>query len=232
MTARSVTAAFAAAATALTHAEDTADTLLRLLSDCTALTKSSAATAMVRTPTGELEVLSSTSHRAADLEAYQIQQDSGPCRRVVDTGTPLVVASRRDLQSTWPDVGPAIVAAGYGRVIAQPLAWRRVVYGGLNLFGHDEEMPAEETVQLAEAFAGMCSAVVVAAGADDRQLASGVRHARESRVAVEQAKGVLAHRHGLDMEQAYDRLVRTARQSHRSLTAVAVDIVTNASGTR
>jgi AmiR/NasT family two-component response regulator len=41
-----------------------------------------------------------------------------------------------------------------------------------------------------------------------------LQHALESRIAIEQAKGVLAERYGLDVEQAFD-LIRRAARSNR-----------------
>jgi AmiR/NasT family two-component response regulator len=52
-----------------------------------------------------------------------------------------------------------------------------------------------------------------------------LQHALDSRVAIEQAKGMLAERTKLDMDQAFRMLRTFARDSRRHLTAVAEAVV-------
>ena len=44
-----------------------------------------------------------------------------------------------------------------------------------------------------------------------------LQHALESRIAIEQAKGVLAERHGLDVEEAFEVIRRAARANRVKL---------------
>jgi AmiR/NasT family two-component response regulator len=52
--------------------------------------------------------------------------------------------------------------------------------------------------------------------------------ALNSRVVIEQAKGKLAERRGLDMDQAFAPLREHARNSYQRLTDVARNLVTSA----
>lgn len=47
-----------------------------------------------------------------------------------------------------------------------------------------------------------------------------LEHALQSRIAIEQAKGVLAERHGLDPEDAFDLMRRAARSNRIKLHEV------------
>jgi hypothetical protein len=46
-----------------------------------------------------------------------------------------------------------------------------------------------------------------------------------SRIAIEQAKGVLAERHGLSLDAAFERLRREARSSRRRIHELAAEVV-------
>ncbi len=61
----------------------------------------------------DLELLSATSHRIAQLELFQIQNDVGPCVDAIRSGSPVFCTSRDDIQARWPRIGEAIVDAGY-----------------------------------------------------------------------------------------------------------------------
>jgi AmiR/NasT family two-component response regulator len=49
--------------------------------------------------------------------------------------------------------------------------------------------------------------------------------ALDSRIVTEQAKGVLAHKHQITVDQAFDRLRRHARDSNQALRNVAQAVV-------
>jgi len=60
------------------------------------------------------------------------------------------------------------------------------------------------------------------------RLAAELQGALDSRVVIEQAKGVLVGRHGLTTRQAFERLRRQARDQRRPLTEVARGVVSAA----
>ena len=60
---------------------------------------------------------------------------------------------------------------------------------------------------------------------DRGRLAEQLQHALDSRVVIEQAKGILAERHGIDMRAAFDRLRQHARTNQRAVRDVASDVV-------
>jgi AmiR/NasT family two-component response regulator len=54
-----------------------------------------------------------------------------------------------------------------------------------------------------------------------------LQHALESRIVIEQAKGVLAHRHGISMDAAFTRLRGHARAHQAKLRDAAEQVVAN-----
>jgi AmiR/NasT family two-component response regulator len=74
---------------------------------------------------------------------------------------------------------------------------------------------------------------LVGSSSDARQkgeLARQLQVALDSRVLIEQAKGVLMERHGLDGTTAFARLRRAARSSSRPVTEIAREIIEGRSG--
>jgi hypothetical protein len=125
--------AVAAAEVVSTH-HDLTGALAALLSGAVDALTADAAALLVRSPGGDLEVLASTSHRAADLGMFQVQVDEGPCVDALRGGVEVDALGHEDIVGRWPLAGPAVVASGYATVHATPLRWRGVTFGALNVF--------------------------------------------------------------------------------------------------
>jgi GAF domain-containing protein len=118
-------------------------------------------------------------------------------------------------------------AEGFSTVHALPMRLRREIIGALNLFGSDPvQLPAED-VRVAQAFADIATiAILQERLVKEREvLASQLQTALDSRVVIEQAKGVLAERLGFDMDTAFSTLRDAARRANRRLSDVARDVV-------
>jgi transcriptional regulator with GAF, ATPase, and Fis domain len=228
MTPRTPAQAFATVAAALVEHDDVADTLSHLLTTCAELLDVSAAALLVRDMSGDLQLLSSTSHKVAELELYQVQSESGPCIDCVRTGS-TVSAVSEDIGDRWADVGRRITHAGYLCVHATPLRWRGEPLGGLNLF-EARPLPVEgDRAVLAQAFADLATIAIVRSGHVDLSAASlSVRRALEGRTVIERAKGVLAYTRSVDMAAAYDVLVHLTQESGSTLSGTAADVIRQA----
>ena len=135
MTTRTAGDAFAAATAALVTQTDTAGILANVLADTAEVLQAHSVGLLVYTPRrSQLELLSSTSHVAAELELYQLQHDTGPCLEVLQSNQAVVVSLQSGLRDRWPPVGAAIAEAGFVAVHAYPLRWRGRTIGALNAF--------------------------------------------------------------------------------------------------
>ena len=219
-------AAFAAANAAMVQGVDGASTVHVLLADCLGLLGADAAGVLVRIDRG-LELLAATSHRATELELYQVQVYDGPCVESIETGATIAAVGVADLTERWPDFGRSMAAAGLETVLASPMRWHERVLGGLNVFWSDTRTPTQDEIDLAQAFADIAMvALVQAPTANDPEVVSQrLRIALHGRVVIERAKGVLAQTDELGMDEAFARLVQVSDETGRPLSKVAQEIL-------
>ena len=222
----------ARAAAALVTEHDVTDVLAHLLADGQFAVGATAAGLLVRSVRGELEVLTATSHRASELEAYQAQQEAGPCADAIASGQPVFQSGANRLAERWPDLAPMFADASYDAVQAHPLRWHGQVLGAINFFHTKPLAETPELLSIGQAFADMATLILLTpheiSGSD---IATRTRQALMARTVVEQAKGVLAYQRGVDVEEAYDLLLERVRVHGVSLSATAADIVRHASRT-
>jgi GAF domain-containing protein len=218
--------AFAEAAASLIDDDDVADTLSRLLRSCAEALQVGAVAVMVKDAFGDLQLLSSTSHRVAELELYQIQRESGPCIDSIRTAHGVTVAPGHHIARRWPDVGTRIVEAGFQSVHAAPMRWRGQALGGLNVFDRRLEPMAGDDLVMAQAFADIATvAIVHSRQLDIGEVALRVRQALEGRTVIERAKGALAYSRGVDLSTAYEMLVAMTAGRDITLSEAAAAVL-------
>lgn len=207
----------------------TAPHLARLLRYCLALTEAEAAD--VLTAGGEETVCEATTERARALLDLELAAGSGPTLDCLHRGEalgPVHVAG----PSPWPHIVAAADAAGYTTAYAHPLRAAEGddtgTVGALVLYAH-AAIDADHrhlTQALADTVAGRIAAARTVARATAR--ADQLQRALDSRVVIEQAKGVLAERHHTTPEAGFLRLRAQARNANAKLAAVAATVVAGA----
>jgi ANTAR domain/GAF domain len=225
MTALTLAEAFADAAARLVGETDVVGSLVALLDDCVALTAGDAAGLLIEVPGDGLALLASTSHTAAVLELYELQNSQGPCIQAIRDNRS-VTATTPGLSSQWGPLGQAILDAGYHGVHAFPLRFGSQAVGALNLFTVAAGVLDDQQQQLGQAFANMAVAVVTHPPVVDPSVIR--RHVTDvlaDRITIEQAKGVLAVQHDIDVSDAYTLLVRTAADRHLAVVQYAAQVV-------
>jgi transcriptional regulator with GAF, ATPase, and Fis domain len=202
--------------------------LLTILADrCVELVDAEAAGILLADPTGNLRVMAASSEQARLLELFQLQNEEGPCVEAFLSGQTVVETDLVSALERWPRFTPYAVGASFHCVYAIPMRLRSTVIGALNLFRVEAGPMPEEDAQLARALADVASvAILHDQAAREIQLREGqLQHALDSRVVIEQAKGVLCERAQIDMATAFDRIRAHARTHNLQLTAVAAEIV-------
>lgn len=226
MTARTPANVLAQAASTLVGEHDVTDALARLVMDLADVAGAQAVAIVVLLDDGRLELLTSTSHRMAELEIFQVTNDEGPCIEVVRSGAAVSLEGEGAILQRWPVVGRAIVDAGFGGVHAFPMQWHGQVLGGLNVFSASSVALDESVICLGQAVADVATLLILQEkNPDPDTIAERIRETLRGRVEVERAKGALAYQQNLDMARAYEILLERAAATGRSLTETAKQVL-------
>jgi len=203
------------------------DVLTRLADGCVDVLDVGAAGIMLVAPEGDLRVLASSSEAMRVLELYELQSQEGPCLDCFRTGEPVANSDLAVENGRWPRFAAEALAAGFRSVHALPMRLRGAVIGALNLFNVDTGEMRQSDVDAAQALADVATIAVLQhrAAHEAHILNEHLSHALNSRIVIEQAKGIVAERGGLDMEQAFARLRDHARAHNRRLADVAREVI-------
>jgi len=220
--------AFVQMADTLVDDYDVADVLHQLVDHCVRLLDAAAAGLMLSDQRGNLHVLASSSEQTRLLELFQLQNNEGPCLDCVRSGEAVMVADLTAETRRWPMFAPLAVAEGFTSVSAMPLRLRRETIGALNLFGRNTDPLNEQDALVARALADTATIGILQERAIRRGevLTEQLQTALNSRIIIEQAKGVLAYAGDLEMDQAFDTLRGHARRNGVRLSDVARQLVT------
>ena len=202
---------------------------LHLLTDrSVALLGASAAGVMLADPRGELRVAAASSEEAGLLELFQLQNDQGPCLDCFRTGRPVTAADLAGPAPRWPRFAEAAVRAGFATVEALPMRLRDQVIGALNLFRAAPGGLDPADLRIAQALADVATIGLLHERNVRRRetVSEQLQAALNSRVIIEQAKGKLAERLGIDMDRAFAMLRDYARNTNQHLTDIARNFVT------
>jgi GAF domain-containing protein len=169
----------------------------------------------------ELQFVAASQDNAKWLELFQLQSREGPCLEAFRFGRPVVNADLPAASGRWPLFAPRAVAAGFRSVHAFPLRVRQEVIGALNVFGATVGADFDDAdVPIVQALADVAAIGLLHHRALQRAqtLTDQLQRALESRVVIEQAKGVVVHAFGVSPDEAF-RLIRT--YSRRRNTRIA-----------
>jgi transcriptional regulator with GAF, ATPase, and Fis domain len=136
-------------------------------------------------------------------------------------------------RARWPSFADEAMRVGFRAVYALPMRLRSDSIGALNLFHRDPDTITETTLRIGQALADVATIAILQQRAVHarEELSQQLQTALNSRVIIEQAKGVLAERQQTDMSTAFEVLRGHARSTHQQLSAVARAVVAGALGT-
>lgn len=205
---------------------DVIDLLTTLSGRCVDLLDAAATGILIAEPSGALQVMAASSEAASVLELFQIQNEEGPCLDAFHTGQAVANGDLRS-GSPWPRFATKALSAGFASVHAFPMVVRAKVLGTLNLFMTEARPLEDSDVVIAQALAHAATLTLLQSRiAEDRQrLTTQLQGALNSRITIEQAKGVLSEMAYIGTEEAFQRLRAYARNHNAKLTDVAADVV-------
>jgi GAF domain-containing protein len=176
----------------------------------------------------ELRVMAASSEDAKLMELLQLQNGEGPCVDCFHGGSPVGVVDLTQAGGRWPAFVAAVADRGpFRSVHALPLRSRGETIGALGLFYREPRSPTDVELAVGQALADVATIAIVSERAVRRAevVNEQLQSALHSRVIIEQAKGVLAGGGALDMDAAFDRLRRYARNRGLRLSEVARQVV-------
>ncbi|MEO5709803.1 MAG: GAF and ANTAR domain-containing protein [Nocardioidaceae bacterium] len=177
---------------------------------------------------GRLQVMAASDERSEMLELFQVQAHEGPCQDCFTHGKAVVNADLTQANDRWPNFAPRAVTAGYRSVHAFPLRLRNQTYGALNLFGTDTGQMDPTDTKIVQALADIATIGMLQQRAIQRgdDLTEQLQGALNTRIVIEQAKGMIAQTHGISPDQAFNLLRAYCRKNSLPLTDVANRVIT------
>lgn len=174
-----------------------------------------------------LHVMASTTEEARVLELFVLQNDEGPCLDCYSTGQRMVNIDLDEAEQRWPRFHAATTAAGYRSTHAFPLRLRTRVIGVLNLFCSERATLSDADVDLGQALCDIATVGLLhqRTVSQAEVLSEQLQGALNSRILLEQAKGVLSERAGIGVDVAFTLMRAHARRNHLQLGAVAVAVI-------
>ncbi|MEA2827732.1 MAG: hypothetical protein QOG43_2171 [Actinomycetota bacterium] len=224
---RNLSRTFVELADTLVTGFDVVDFLHVLTERCVEILGVNAAGLMLIDERGGLRIMAASEERAHLLELFQLQKNEGPCLDCCRSGQAVVIADLDGEEQRWPVFAPEARAAGFRSVNAVPMRLRDTIIGALNLFSSEGRGLDEADVRVAQALADVATIGILheRAASDAQALVGQLHTALNSRVIIEQAKGLLAERVKVDLDQAFRLLRSYARQTNRPLAEVARDLL-------
>lgn len=201
---------------------------LHLLADrCVELLDVDAAGLLLADQRGRLRLIATSNEQARLLELFQLQNDEGPCLEAFAAGSPVSHPDLTGAGERWPRFAAAATEAGFAAVDALPMRLRSEVIGALNLFrGRPGEMDTT-ALRTASALVDVATIGLLQHRSihHHQVLTEQLQAALNSRVVIEQAKGLVAERLGVDMDTAFAALRGHARRHNRKLSLVAREVI-------
>ncbi len=206
---------------------DLVDLLTLLVDRCVGVIGVTAAGVMLVAPAGDLRLAASSSEEMRVVELFEIQTDEGPCLDSYRSGQPIVNVDLMTVDGRWPRFAPVAIQAGFRSVHALPMRLRGTILGAVNLFNADTGAMAEIDLLAVKALADMATIAIVQhrAAMEAQVLNEHLQNALNDRLLIEQAKGVLAERTGVDIEQGFSTMRNHARNHNLKLVDVARHII-------
>lgn len=177
-------------------------------------------------PKDGLRFVTSSGEGVTRVEREQVQEKQGPCHSAASEGR---IVTSRDLRDDdrWPDYADVAIGCGYLAVAGIPMAVGGRSVGAVNLYAARPRVWDERELEVAQLLANVATGYILHIDALERSRTLGeqLERALDSRVIIEQAKGIVAERHGIDVSDAFERLRKHSRSTSTKLHDVCGQVV-------
>ena len=176
---------------------------------------------------GRLRLVTAAGAAFEELERVQEDTQRGPCRDAFDSGAVVSCADVRSADDRWPEYAAAARRLDVAAVAGVPMRLADQTIGALNIFDAAPREWSAADLAAVGVLADVATSYLVNASTlrQQQQLNEQLTSALESRVVLEQAKGMTARDSGVSVDEAYHRIRRHARSHNTSLRAIAEAVV-------
>lgn len=177
-------------------------------------------------PAGEMNFVTATNETTSYVERRQDELRSGVCFEAAKRGGPLLVSSLQETNQ-WPKFTEECLSVGFKSAAGIPMVTEGEMIGVLNCYRREVGVWTNEDAEAAQLLACVATTYLVNAShlSEARKLAAQLQHALDSRVVIEQAKGVLAERMRCNPDVAFELLRSYARSNRRPLRNIAEQVI-------
>jgi len=206
---------------------DVVDLLQTLTERCVELVDTDAAGLMLDDQRGNLQLVAHTHESARLLELFELQKREGPCLDCFATGQVIANIDLATAADRWPVFTQAAREVGFGTSHALPLRLRGRVIGAMNLFTTGRRSLSDEHLAVAQGLADIATIGLLNERAlrDQVELSEQLQTALQSRILIEQAKGILSAQAGTSVEAVFALMRTHARRTGQPLTTIAAAAV-------
>lgn len=206
---------------------DLAPLLDRLVTDAVGLVGVDAVGLLVADGPGPLAMVAASDRRTMLIQQLQLDTRDGPGLQCHHDGASVVLPDLGRVGLRWARFAQAARLAGFASAHMVPMRARYETIGALSLFASQAGHLSRSSTQLAEMLTDVVTLAILqrhiidGAAELNRQLQEGLN----SRVVIEQAKGVLAQRYAVSIDTAFGLLRRHARGHNYRLVVLADAVV-------
>ena len=206
---------------------DVTELMHQLADACLELLEVDAAGLMLVGANGEPRLVASAPDMMHDIEVFELQSAEGPCLDTIRTGKAVTNVDVHQAKERWPRFTAEALAAGIRSTHALPLRLRGDLIGAVNLFSKAEQQLSDGDVALGQALADVATIALLQQRAirDPSILGEQLQVALNTRIVIEQAKGILAERSGLHPAETLHYLRTYAKASGQPLQSVARQVI-------
>jgi GAF domain-containing protein len=220
-----INAAFVTVADTLTSEYDMVDLLHTLVQECVDILGLKAGGLMLVDGTGELQLMTSTSEAAEFVEMMQLNAAAGPCIDCFHSGAAILVRDIAD-SASWPAFRTAALAQSFSSVLATPMKLRGRIIGTMNLFGSTAVEVSFRDAAVAQALADVATIGILQEQSirEGHVMEAQLHRALDTRILIEQAKGMISNELEISMDDAFGLLRKYARDRNLTIRSSAEHI--------
>jgi GAF domain-containing protein len=176
---------------------------------------------------GVLHPVTGINQLSMTIEAGEEVLREGPCCDAFRRGEVVMVGDLEQMAGSWPRWSPDALRLGVKAVLCAPLWVRDSRLGAINMYGDAVRRWTDDELRVARLLADMTASYVAHRWEIEttRRTNEQLQHALDSRIVIEQAKGVLASHLECSVDRAFAVLRDHARRNSASLRAVANAVV-------